>query len=46
MRKIGYIRVSSEDQNLARQKQQLLEIGMNIIFEEKKFWSFNISKTP
>ncbi|WP_047395178.1 recombinase family protein [Cetobacterium sp. ZOR0034] len=35
MRKIGYIRVSSEDQNLARQKQQLLEIGMDIIFEEK-----------
>ena len=35
MRKIGYIRGSSEDQNLARQKQQLLEIGMDIIFEEK-----------
>lgn len=35
MRKIGYIRVSSEDQNLARQKQQLQEIGMDIIFEEK-----------
>ncbi|MGL5051336.1 MAG: recombinase family protein [Fusobacteriaceae bacterium] len=35
MRKIGYIRVSSEDQNLARQKKQLLEIGMDIIFEEK-----------
>ena len=35
MRKIGYIRVSSEDQNLARQKQQLQEIGMYIIFEEK-----------
>ncbi|MGL6130303.1 MAG: recombinase family protein, partial [Fusobacteriaceae bacterium] len=26
MRKIGYIRVSSEDQNLARQKKQLLKI--------------------
>lgn len=35
MRKIGYIRVSSEDQNLVRQKQQLQEIGMDIIFEEK-----------
>ncbi|MGL6121198.1 MAG: recombinase family protein [Fusobacteriaceae bacterium] len=35
MKKIGYIRVSSEDQNLARQKKQLLEIGMDIIFEEK-----------
>ncbi|MGL6023743.1 MAG: recombinase family protein [Cetobacterium sp.] len=27
--------MSSEDQNLARQKKQLLEIGMDIIFEEK-----------
>ncbi|MGL5578025.1 MAG: recombinase family protein [Fusobacteriaceae bacterium] len=35
MRKIGYIRVSSEGQNLARQKKQLQEIGMDIIFEEK-----------
>ncbi|KZE66883.1 resolvase [Fictibacillus phosphorivorans] len=35
MRKIGYIRVSSTSQNLSRQIQQLSEIGMDIIFEEK-----------
>lgn len=35
MRKIGYIRVSSTSQNPSRQFQQLKEIGMDIIFEEK-----------
>ncbi|MGL5797326.1 MAG: recombinase family protein, partial [Cetobacterium sp.] len=35
MKKIGYIRVSSEDQNLARQMKQLEEIGMDMIFKEK-----------
>lgn len=35
MRKIGYIRVSSVDQNPARQYKQLEEIGMDIIFEEQ-----------
>jgi len=35
MRKIGYVRVSSVDQNPARQFQQLNEIGMDIFFEEK-----------
>ena len=35
MRKIGYIRVSSESQNLKRQMQQLNEIGMDIIYQEK-----------
>lgn len=35
MRKIGYIRVSSADQNPARQFRQLNEIGMDTIFEEK-----------
>ncbi len=35
MRKIGYVRVSSVDQNSARQFQQLNEIGMDIAFEEK-----------
>ena len=35
MRKIGYIRVSSTSQNPSRQFQQLNEIGMDIIFEEK-----------
>ena len=35
MRKIGYIRVSSESQNLKRQLQQLNEIGMDIIYQEK-----------
>lgn len=33
--KIGYIRVSSEDQNLARQMNQLEEISMDMIFKEK-----------
>ncbi|MGH1282448.1 recombinase family protein [Bacillus basilensis] len=35
MRKISYIRVSSTSQNPSRQFQQLNEIGMDIIFEEK-----------
>ena len=35
MKKIGYIRVSSESQNLKRQLQQLNEIGMDIIYQEK-----------
>ncbi|PEB95463.1 MULTISPECIES: recombinase family protein [Bacillus cereus group] len=35
MRKIGYIRVSSTSQNPLRQFQQLNEIGMDIIYEEK-----------
>ena len=35
MRKIGYIRVSSTNQNPSRQFQQLNEIGMDIIYEEK-----------
>ncbi|MBL5797991.1 recombinase family protein [Heyndrickxia sporothermodurans] len=35
MRKIGYIRVSSTSQNPSRQFQQLNEIEMDIIFEEK-----------
>lgn len=35
MRKIGYVRVSSADQNTARQVKQLNEVGMDIIFEEK-----------
>jgi DNA invertase Pin-like site-specific DNA recombinase len=35
MRKIGYVRVSSVDQNPARQLKQLNKIGMDIIFQEK-----------
>lgn len=35
MRKIGYVRVSSVDQNPARQLAQLNEIGVDIIFQEK-----------
>ena len=35
MRKIGYIRVSSDGQNPARQIEQLNEIGLDIIHEEK-----------
>lgn len=35
MKKIGYIRVSSETQNSARQLSQLNDIGMDIIYEEK-----------
>jgi DNA invertase Pin-like site-specific DNA recombinase len=35
MRKIGYVRVSSVDQNPARQLQQLNELGMDVIFQEK-----------
>lgn len=37
MRKIGYIRVSSTSQNPSGQFQQLNEIGMDIIYEEKVF---------
>jgi len=36
MQKIGYIRVSSLDQNPARQLQQLKEVGIDVIFEEKE----------
>ena len=35
LRKIGYVRVSSESQNLNRQLHQLNEIGMDLIFQEK-----------
>ena len=35
LQKIGYIRVSSTSQNPSRQFQQLNEIGMDIIYEEK-----------
>lgn len=35
MRKIGYIRVSSDSQNLQRQINQLNEIGMDLVFQEK-----------
>ena len=35
MLKIGYIRVSSEGQNPARQREQLSELGMDKIYEEK-----------
>ena len=35
MRKIGYVRVSSQDQNQERQIQQLNEIGMDMIYQEK-----------
>ncbi len=35
MRKIGYVRVSSQDQNQQRQIQQLNEIGMDMIYQEK-----------
>lgn len=35
MRKIGYVRVSSQDQNQERQICQLNEIGMDIIYQEK-----------
>ena len=41
MRKIGYIRVSSERQNLKRQMQQLNEIGMDIIYQEKISGGYN-----
>ena len=34
MRKIGYVRVSSQSQNEERQLKQLNEIGMNIIYKE------------
>lgn len=35
MRKIGYVRVSSVGQNPARQIQQLNEIGIDMIYQEK-----------
>ncbi|WP_297407426.1 recombinase family protein [uncultured Cetobacterium sp.] len=35
MKKIGYIRVSTAEQNLERQKQQLEKVGMDKIYEEK-----------
>lgn len=35
MRKIGYIRVSSEGQNTARQKEQLESLNLDQIYEEK-----------
>jgi DNA invertase Pin-like site-specific DNA recombinase len=35
MRKIGYLRVSSEGQNLARQKKSLKEVGCTVFYEEK-----------
>lgn len=35
MRNIGYVRVSSAGQNTARQLQQLKEIGIDIMYEEK-----------
>jgi DNA invertase Pin-like site-specific DNA recombinase len=35
LRKIGYLRVSSTSKNPSRQFQQLNEIGIDIIFEEK-----------
>lgn len=33
--KIGYIRVSTKDQNLARQHEQMLELEVDKVFEEK-----------
>ncbi|MEW5571485.1 recombinase family protein [Rossellomorea marisflavi] len=35
MRKIGYVRVSSVDQNPSRQIMQLEEIGVDFLFQEK-----------
>lgn len=35
MRKIGYVRVSSQDQNQERQIRQLNEIGIDMIYQEK-----------
>lgn len=35
MRKIGYVRVSSIDQNPGRQLSQLNDIGMDIMYQEK-----------
>lgn len=35
MRKIGYVRVSSQTQNEERQLKQLMKIGMDIIYQEK-----------
>lgn len=36
MARIGYVRVSSQDQNLARQIEKLKNSGIDRIFEEKK----------
>ncbi|MEK4418520.1 recombinase family protein [Bacillus sp. FSL K6-0268] len=35
MRNIGYVRVSSEDQNPARQIEQLQQLGMDVLYQEK-----------
>src|SRR5699024_12115611 len=35
MRNIGYVRVSSVEQNPARQHQQLKKMGMDILYEER-----------
>lgn len=35
LRKIGYVRVSSQDQNEEMQIKQLNEIGVDIIYQEK-----------
>ncbi|OLR24994.1 recombinase family protein [Bacillus cereus] len=35
MRSIGYVRVRSEDQNPARQIEQLQQIGIDILYQEK-----------
>lgn len=35
MRKIGYVRASSVDQNPKPQLQQMEEIGVDIIYQEK-----------
>ena len=35
MSKIGYARVSTRDQNLARQIEKLHDAGVNKIFQEK-----------
>ena len=34
LRKIGYVRVSSQSQNEERQLKQLNEIGMDIIYKD------------
>ncbi|HAE29159.1 MAG TPA: DNA invertase, partial [Hyphomonas adhaerens] len=35
MRKIGYARVSTQDQTLEAQKEALLEAGADLLFTEK-----------
>lgn len=35
MRKIGYVRVSSQTQNEERQLKQLNKVGMDVIYREK-----------